>query len=86
VTLYGPVGPNAATVYLVTIDNGTTSSYSANKQFYKSNQILYTTSGLGRGIHSLQVKLGGNSDGELAIDYANVYTTKSLGGRCVYLT
>ncbi|KAF4621263.1 hypothetical protein D9613_000224 [Agrocybe pediades] len=79
VTLYGPVGPGAANTYSVTVDNGSPFTFSAKKQFYRPQQILYTTSGLGKGNHSLRIQLGGDG-GELAIDYANVYTTKSLGG------
>ncbi|KAF9568214.1 hypothetical protein CPC08DRAFT_802714 [Agrocybe pediades] len=79
VTLYGPVGPGAADTYSVTVDNGSPFTFSAKKQFYRPQQILYTTSGLGKGNHSLRIQLGGDG-GELAIDYANVYTTKSLGG------
>jgi len=81
VALYGPVGPNSTSLYLVKVDGGNASSFSANKQFYKPQEMLFYAGNLGAGQHSLQIELGSTATpGELAIDYANVYTTPSLGG------
>jgi hypothetical protein len=80
IALYGPVGPNSTLAYSVQVDNGSPSLYSANKQFYRSQQMLFYAGNLGVGQHSLQIQLGSTASGEFAIDYANVYTTPSLGG------
>ncbi|PPQ65434.1 hypothetical protein CVT26_000086 [Gymnopilus dilepis] len=80
VALYGSVGPNGTTHYAVQLDNGSPSTFSANKQFYRPNQILFYAGNLGGGQHTLQVQLGSSSQGEFAIDYANVFTAPSLGG------
>jgi hypothetical protein len=80
VALYGPVGPNSTLAYSVQVDGGSPSLFSANKQFYRPQQMLFYTGNLGAGQHSLQIQLSSTSSGEFAIDYANVYTTPSLGG------
>ncbi|KAF8876706.1 hypothetical protein CPB84DRAFT_1689013 [Gymnopilus junonius] len=83
VALYGPVGPNVSTNYEVHVDNGAPATFSANKQFYRPQQILFYAGNLGPGQHTLQVQVGESSTGEFAIDYANVFSTPSLGGRQV---
>jgi len=81
VALYGPVGPNATSHYSVKVDGGNAQFFSANNQFYKPQEMLFYVGNLGAGQHSLQLGLDSSStQGELAIDYANVYTTPSLGG------
>ncbi|KAH9475073.1 hypothetical protein JR316_0012178 [Psilocybe cubensis] len=79
VALYGPVGPNS-TSYTVKIDDLTPQVLNANKQFYRSHQILFFAGNLGKGEHSLELTLNSPSSGQFAIDFANVYTTPSLGG------
>lgn len=78
--LYGPVGPNSTSVYSIMIDNQTPSAFSANKVFYRPQQVLYFAANLGSGQHSLQIQPLGPT-GEFAIDYATVYSAPSLGGR-----
>uniref|UniRef100_A0A8H7Y753 Uncharacterized protein n=1 Tax=Psilocybe cubensis TaxID=181762 RepID=A0A8H7Y753_PSICU len=80
IALYGPVGP-ASSGFSVKIDSGVPLSLNANKQFYRSQQILFFAANLGKGEHTLTLNLNSaTSSGEFAIDYANVYTTPSLGG------
>lgn len=82
IAVYGPVGPNMTSAYKVQIDNGTSASFSAQKIFYRPQQILFLVTNLGAGSHLLSIELEtGGVDDQLAIDYANVFTTKSLGGR-----
>lgn len=84
IAVYGPVGPNQTTSYVVQIDGSPESqTFSAVNQFYRSQQILFFSTGLGGGPHTVFMKLGGAGDGELAIDFANVYTAPSIGGRFV---
>jgi len=78
VAVYGPVGPGFTPSFSVQVDNGTPSFYSAQKQLFRSEQVLFYSAGLGAGQHS--IKIGPGAPGQLAIDYANVYTTPSLGG------
>ncbi|KAF9484861.1 hypothetical protein BDN70DRAFT_943805 [Pholiota conissans] len=82
IAVYGPVGPQMATSYNVQIDNGPMTSFSANRVSYRAQQIIFMAVNLGPGSHLLSMTLG-DSGRELAIDYANVFTTASLGGRCV---
>lgn len=81
--LYGPVGPNGAAAFSVQVDGGTPMNSSANKQFYRPQQLLYYGGNLGSGVHTLKIQFGSSSGSNqaLAIDYAEVYTTHSLGGR-----
>lgn len=79
IALYGPVGPSAAS-YTVQVDSGNPMLYAANRVVYRSQQVLFFASNLGTGVHSLRVQTP-SASGELAIDYATVYTTRSLGGR-----
>ncbi|KAF8876705.1 hypothetical protein CPB84DRAFT_384909 [Gymnopilus junonius] len=80
IALYGPVGPNVSTSYAVRVDNGSPTTFSASKQFYRPQQILFYAGNLGPGQHTLQVQVGESSTGEFAIDYANVFSAPSLGG------
>ncbi|KAF7315702.1 Rho-GAP domain-containing protein [Mycena indigotica] len=80
VYLYGPVGPTSAP-FSVSLDGGAPENYSAVKQSYKSQVLLYSATNLGRGQHQIKVTYEPSQPGQiLAIDYANVYTTSSLGG------
>ncbi|KAF4621259.1 hypothetical protein D9613_000220 [Agrocybe pediades] len=59
--------------YSVQIDNVTTPVYSANKQVYKPQELLFFAGNLGVGEHTLQIQFSSAALGELAIDYATVY-------------
>lgn len=82
VGLYGPVGPNGVSVFSAQVDGGTPTNSTTNKQFYRPQQLLYYAGNLGRGGHTLKIQFGSSSGSgqALAIDYAEVYTTPSLGG------
>lgn len=80
--MYGPVGPNSS-AYSVQVDNGSEALLNATKEFYRAQQILFYAGNLGKGQHTLRVQSGAAASGELAIDYANVYSAPSLGGRLV---
>lgn len=86
IAIYGPVGPNQTTSYVVTIDGSQNQAFSAYNLLYRSQQILFFTTGLGRGSHTVSMQLGGAGLGELAIDFSNIYTAPSLGGRSVILS
>ena len=77
--LYGPVGPNCAP-YSVSLDGDTPTNYSATKQFYRPQQMLYQASNLGGKNHKLLIQstAGNYSALYFAVDYAMVYTTPSL--------
>ncbi|KAH6911564.1 hypothetical protein BKA70DRAFT_1423293 [Coprinopsis sp. MPI-PUGE-AT-0042] len=85
VALYGPAGAEAADVYSVRVDNGTSQSFSAT-QFQgprlRSKQLMYFGSNLGRGEHELVVRLESvpSLQQMLVIDYAEVFATPSIGG------
>jgi hypothetical protein len=87
VSLFGPVGADGA-LYSVSVDvgNALPNNYTTKKGFYRPNQMLYHVNKLGPGRHTvtLTVLAENNASGEssnLAIDYAQVYTTPSLGGQ-----
>ncbi|KAF4620438.1 hypothetical protein D9613_000214 [Agrocybe pediades] len=79
IALYGPVGPSGAD-YSVQIDNNTPSIHTASNSFYKPREVLFYAGNLGPGNHTLQIQISSASLAKLAIDYADVYTTASLGG------
>ncbi|KAJ3535940.1 hypothetical protein NMY22_g6258 [Coprinellus aureogranulatus] len=83
IALYGPAGPNSAASYSVQVDDQAPSRYSAVKQFERSRQLLYYGGNFGKGTHTLTLKLDSVSAQSqvLAVDYAEVYTAPSLGGR-----
>ncbi|KAF9568212.1 hypothetical protein CPC08DRAFT_655086, partial [Agrocybe pediades] len=78
IALYGPVGPSGGQ-FVVQLDNST-SQYSSKQEFFKPKEILYYAGNLGGGNHTLQIQVGSSNLQQLAIDYADVYTTASLGG------
>ncbi|CAA7260594.1 unnamed protein product [Cyclocybe aegerita] len=78
VALYGPVGPTSSE-YTVSLDGGVPVPFNAVKQFYRPQQLLFYAANLSSTTHTIQISLG-SSRGSLAIDYATVYTTPSLGG------
>jgi hypothetical protein len=77
--LYGPVGPSGAP-YSVQLDNNAARNFSAYKQFYRPQNMLFQASNLGVGQHTLKLRSEASNDSALAlaIDYAEVYTTSSL--------
>jgi len=78
VSLYGPVGP-AGSPFSVSLDGKPVQNYTANKQFYQSQVLLYTATNLGPGQHIVKVAYQPSQPGQIfAIDYANVYTAPSL--------
>jgi len=77
--LYGSVGPNNTEAYSVKVDNGPLTILTAQRTSFKPQQLLFWDGNLSSGIHTLMIQSQSVS-GSLAIDYANVYTTKSLGG------
>lgn len=82
VALYGPCGPAIASSYSVQVNNNPPTLHSALKQFYRPRQLLYYGANLGKGTHTVTIRLEATSDRSemLAIDYAEVFTTPSLGG------
>lgn len=82
IALYGPAGPTGPTSYSVQVDAGAQTFYSGLKQFQRAKQLLYYGGNLGAGEHTLTLKLESTSDRSqvLAVDYAEIYTTPSLGG------
>lgn len=65
--------------FSVSVDGGSSSKYSANKQFYTPQVLLYHVDNLGAGTHNIKVAYNPITSGEaLAIDYANVFTTPSI--------
>ncbi|KAF4616454.1 hypothetical protein D9613_008414 [Agrocybe pediades] len=81
IAIYGPVGPTGTSNYTVQVDGNTPTFYSAKNTFYIPQETLFFASNLGAGTHTVKLQLGQPTDnGVLAIDYANVYTTNSLGG------
>lgn len=81
VSLYGPVGP-AGSPFSVSLDGGLPITYSANKQFYQPQVLLYTATNLGPGDHSIKMEYQPSQPGQIfAIDYANVFTTSAQNSR-----
>ncbi|TFK27542.1 hypothetical protein FA15DRAFT_586164 [Coprinopsis marcescibilis] len=88
IALFGPSGPQFASSYSVAINNTNARAFSALKPLFRSKQLLYYGANLGLGNHSLTITLDQTveSDHILAIDYAEVYSTPSMGGRYVIFT
>jgi hypothetical protein len=79
IAVYGPVGPTASS-YTVQVNGNLAKSFNADYPRYYTKQLLFWVGGLGSGNHTLKFTKDALSDRELAIDYAEVYTTRSLGG------
>ncbi|KAH6912743.1 hypothetical protein BKA70DRAFT_774016 [Coprinopsis sp. MPI-PUGE-AT-0042] len=85
IALYGPSGSVAAPLYSVRVDNRAAQTFSAAKfdnQAFRAKQLMYFGGNLGSGEHELVVTLGAVSSSQqfLSIDYAEIFTTPSLGG------
>ncbi|KAK0213067.1 hypothetical protein DFS33DRAFT_94148 [Desarmillaria ectypa] len=78
VSLYGPAGPNYAT-FSAQLDDGPLVNSTTIRESFVPQVLLYHADGLGSGQHVLKVMMQFLDDAqELAIDFANVYTTSSL--------
>ncbi|KAF4621261.1 hypothetical protein D9613_000222 [Agrocybe pediades] len=79
----GYLCPSGA-AFTVMMDNGSVTAYNASQQFFKPKEILYYAGNLGKGNHTLQIQINSSTNGtdsqQLVIDYAEVYTSASLGG------
>jgi len=65
--------------FSVSVDGGSSSKYSAIKQFYTPQVLLYHVDNLEAGSHTVKVAYNPVTPGQaLAIDYANVFTTPSI--------
>ncbi|KAH6901882.1 hypothetical protein BKA70DRAFT_1521498 [Coprinopsis sp. MPI-PUGE-AT-0042] len=84
IALYGPAGTEATSFYTVKLDNGTAEGFSASTFDFKplrAQQLMYFRGNLGPGEHELLVRLEASSlEQFLAIDYAQIFTTPSIGG------
>ncbi|KAF9462290.1 hypothetical protein BDZ94DRAFT_1261530 [Collybia nuda] len=75
VSFYGPVSPDGAS-YAVLVDGGPARSFSAQKEFYTPQSLLYHASSLGPGKHNLTLTYLQNPvQHTFAIDFAVVYAT-----------
>ncbi|KAF7321255.1 hypothetical protein MKEN_00645200 [Mycena kentingensis (nom. inval.)] len=84
VFLYGPVGPQQSP-FGVSLDGAASTKFSANKQFYKPQTLLYSATNLGAGKHHINVTYEPSQPNQiLAIDFAQLYTTQSLGGTSAF--
>lgn len=90
VALYGPVGPTGAKYTAVVSTDRLESELNANKVFYRPNVMLYHKAGLGPGRHTVNVTIErseqSGSEVGFAIDYAQVWTAPSLGGKALGFT
>lgn len=81
IALFGGVGPSAAPAYSVQVDNNPATRYNANQPYARSHQLLFWAGGLGAGNHTIRVRMDSPVANQmLMLDYAEVYTTESLGG------
>lgn len=78
VSLYGPVGPGYA-AFSAQLDGGLSVNSTAIRKGFVPQVLLYHADGLGSGLHVLKLMMQPSGDDqELAVDFANVYTTSSL--------
>ncbi|KAF9268650.1 hypothetical protein L218DRAFT_852939 [Marasmius fiardii PR-910] len=84
VSLYGPVGPSAAS-YVVQVDGGTATTSSATKARFEPGVLLYHGGNLGPGKHTLTFSCRPATGQSCSVDYAEVYTTESSrsASKCV---
>ncbi|KAF9532036.1 hypothetical protein CPB83DRAFT_54901 [Crepidotus variabilis] len=79
VALYGSVGPRSSDHFGVKVDDQPLRTLSAKKDQFRAQQLLFWAGDLTPGNHTLFIQQLTNR-GAVAIDYANAYTTQSLGG------
>ncbi|KAF9462291.1 hypothetical protein BDZ94DRAFT_1261533 [Collybia nuda] len=78
VSLYGPIGPDGSS-YAVSVDDGLMRTFTANKEYYVPQSLLFHASSLGPGSHNLTLTYQENTQQQtFAIDYAAVYATTTL--------
>ncbi|KAH6901896.1 hypothetical protein BKA70DRAFT_1521549 [Coprinopsis sp. MPI-PUGE-AT-0042] len=84
IALYGPAGTKAAPSYSVRVDNRSAEIFSASTFSFnplRPQQLMYFGGNLGPGEHELEVKLEAAIPEQfLVIDYAQIFTTPSIGG------
>ncbi|KAK0225668.1 hypothetical protein IW262DRAFT_702766 [Armillaria fumosa] len=77
-SLYGSVGPGYA-AFSAQLDGGPFVNSTAVRKSFVPQVLLYHADGLGSGQHVLKMMMQpSDDDQELAVDFANVYTTSSL--------
>lgn len=75
VSLYGPVGPGYA-AFSAQLGGGPSVNSTAIRTSFVPQVLLYHADGLGSGQHVLKMMMQpSDDDQELAVDFANVYTT-----------
>ncbi|KAH6908464.1 hypothetical protein BKA70DRAFT_1149684 [Coprinopsis sp. MPI-PUGE-AT-0042] len=81
IALFGGVGPTGAAAYSVQVDSLAAQRFSASQTYARSRQLLYWAGGLGNGNHTIRIRMDSPVANQmLTLDYAEVYTTPSLGG------
>lgn len=85
IALYGPAGAQAASGYEVVVDDRKPETFSASTfdlEILRTRQLMYFGSNLGPGEHEITVKVTQLMSPQqfLSIDYAEVFTTPSIGG------
>ncbi|KAG7091072.1 hypothetical protein E1B28_010129 [Marasmius oreades] len=80
VSLYGRVGPNAAS-YAVQVDGSTTPTFCATKSRFEPGVLLCRGNNLGPGKHTLKSFRRPGIGQVCSVDYAKVSTTESIQQR-----
>jgi hypothetical protein len=76
VSLYGAISTQGAP-YTIQLDGGPVQSFTTTYDRFVPQSLLYHATNLGEGDHILHIGYQPSSTGQvLAVDYANVYTTK----------
>lgn len=76
IVMLGPQG----SPFSVTLDAESPRNYTAQKQFFQSQVLLYSATNLGPGKHVVKVAYEPSQPDQIfAVDFANVYTTPSTG-------
>jgi hypothetical protein len=63
----------------VRLNGGDFKTYSAFRENFRKQQLLFFAGGLREGRQTLEVTFTGNRNEELAIDYANIYLPRREG-------
>ncbi|KAF9462287.1 hypothetical protein BDZ94DRAFT_1309760 [Collybia nuda] len=78
ISLYGPIGPGGSP-YSVQIDGLPMSIFTAKKEFFTPQTLLYHASSLGPGLHNLTLTFQPDAPQQMfAIDYATIFTETGL--------
>lgn len=70
--LYGAVGPSSG-AFTVQLDNGPSMILNATRQRFSPRMVLYQTSGLDLGKHTMRITNAPFSGQTLSIDYAVIW-------------